>query len=139
MKIGNVKPPWSAPWSLTVMGLDLAAMMNVVNNPREMWERTVQQTMSALVILYVALIMFAEIHVLEQENAVNYLVIVRRVREIVTRTKTVPMNWFAIRGIILMRKFPLVHSTAHDPGKCSVTNTFLEGYEKVPPSLLEYH
>ena len=86
MKIGNVKPPWSAPWSLTVMGLDLAAMMNVVNNPREMWERTAQQTMSALVLLYVASIMFAEIHVLGQVIAVNYWVIVRRAREIVMMT-----------------------------------------------------
>ena len=86
MKIGNVKAPWSAPWSLTV---DSVMMTNVVSNPREMWERTVQQTMSALVLLYVASIMFAEIHVLGQVIAVNYWVIVRRVREIVTRTQDV--------------------------------------------------
>ena len=113
MKIGNVKPPWSAPWSLTVMGLDLAAMMNVVNNPREMWERTVQQTMSALVILYVALIMFAEIHALEQENAVNYLVIVRRVREIVTMTRHVKVLWSVEAITVMVPDSAAVMTVAH--------------------------
>ena len=62
-------------------------MTSVANNPREMWERTAQQTMSALVLLYVASIMFAEIRVLGQVIAVNCLVIVRRVREIVMMMK----------------------------------------------------
>ena len=53
-KIGNVTALWSAPWSLTVMGLDLTATMSVANNPRLILARTAQQTMTALVLLFVA-------------------------------------------------------------------------------------
>ena len=115
MKIGNVKPPWSAPWSLTVMGLDLAAMMNVVNNPREMWERIAQQTMSALVLLYVASIMFAEIHVLGQVIAVNYWVIVRRVREIVMMTQHVKALWSVAATAVLGLDLTTTMTVAYNP------------------------
>ena len=89
MKIGNVMAPWSAPWSPTAMGLVSAVMMSVANNPRETLARTAQQTMTALVLLSVALIMFAEIPALGHLNAAACLVIVRRVREIVTVTGNV--------------------------------------------------
>ena len=89
MKIGNVKALWSAPWSLTVMGLDLTAVMSVANNPRETLARTAQQTMTALVLLSVALIMFAEIPALGRLTAAPCRDIVRRVREIVTVTGNV--------------------------------------------------
>ena len=93
MKIGNVKALWSAPWSLTVMGLGSAAAMSVANNPRVMLARTAHQMMTALVLLTVALIMFAEIPVLGLVTAATCLVIVRRVREIVMMTWDVTAPW----------------------------------------------
>ena len=110
MKIGNVKAPWSAPWSLTV---DSVMMTNVVSNPREMWERTVQQTMSALVLLYVASIMFAEIHVLGQVIAVNYWVIVRRAREIVMMTRHVKVLWSVEATTVMVPDSAAVMTVAH--------------------------
>ena len=115
MKIGNVKASWSAPWSLTVMGLDSAAMMNVANNPREMWERTAQQTMSALVLFYVASIMSAEIHVLDQVIAVNYRVIVRRVREIVTMIQRVKALWSVAATAVLGPDLITMMTVAYNP------------------------
>ena len=123
MKIGNVKARWCAPWSLTVMGLDLTAVMSVANNPRETLARTAQQTMTALVLLSVALIMFAEIPALGRLTAVPCRDIVRRVREIVTKIMTVCLVIFVAQimveivnnknRLILLRENPLalLHGT----------------------------
>ena len=96
------------------MGLDSAAVMSVANNPREMWERTAQQTKSALVLLYVASIMLAEIRVLGQAIAVNYLVIVRRAREIVMIMKMhVQALWSVEATTVLGPDSAVVTTVAH--------------------------
>ena len=71
------------------MDLALTEAMSVANNPRVMLARTAHQTMTALVLLSVASIMFAEIPALGHLNAAACLVIVRRAREIVTMTGNV--------------------------------------------------
>ena len=69
----------------TVLAPDLAQNSIVVVNPKEMKEKIAQWTMSALALLFVAVIMFAEIHALGQAIAVNFLAIVRRARGTATR------------------------------------------------------
>ena len=80
---------YSPAEATTVLALDLAAVMTVADNPREMRAKTARQTMSALASLSAASTMFAEIHVLGLLSAATSLVIVRRAREIATMTGNV--------------------------------------------------
>ena len=97
---GNVGAPWFAEVT-TVMEEDLGAKMTVAGSPKEMKEKTAQQTMSALVILFVAPVTSAEVHALGQILAANFLVIVRRVRGTAIMMMNVKALWFAEKTTVM--------------------------------------
>ena len=78
---------------VSVSALVLAAMMNVADNPKVMRAKIAAPTMSALVLLSVESIMFAEDPALGLVTAATFLVIARREREIAIMHINVKALW----------------------------------------------
>ena len=101
MKTGNVWVHSPVVITVTVLALDSAAQMNVADNPEEMRAKIATRTMSALALLSVETMVFAEDPALGLGTAATFLVIARREREIAMKTGIVKALWSVGETIVM--------------------------------------
>ena len=93
MKTGNVWVHSPVVITVTVLALDLAAQMNVADNPEEVRAKIATRTMIVLALLSVETMVFAEDPALGLGTAATFLVIARREREIAIMHINVKALW----------------------------------------------
>ena len=111
MKTGNVWVHSPVVIIVTVLALDLAAVMNVADNPKGTRAKIAPLTMSALEILSAESMVFAEDPVLGLVTAATFLVIARREREIAMMTGDVTALW-SVEVTIVMDQDSVAAMTA---------------------------